>query len=114
MAGVAAIVLWAATFTFAQAKTDFSGKWTREAPAGGGGGAAGGGGGGGRAGGGGGGGGQRGGGGGGGFSCGMACSITQAGGVLKVERQQGDQTVTATSRVSRSRPRRRCRSRAAS
>jgi hypothetical protein len=82
----AAIVLWATT-AFAQAKPDFSGKWTREMPAaaaGGGGGAAGGGGG--ARGAGGGGGGRGGAGGGGGFNCGMTCDITVTGTTLKLSR----------------------------
>ena len=84
--GVAAIGLWSVS-TFAQAKPNFAGKWTREAPAGG---AA-------AAGGGGGGGGQRGGGGGGGgaFNCGMTCDITQDATGIKVSRMQGEATVTA-------------------
>ena len=93
MAIAAAFALFTAN-TFAQAKPDFAGKWTREAPAGGG--AAAGGGGGGGARGGGGGGGRGGGGGGGGFNCGMTCTITVAGNVMKVERAQGDTTVTAS------------------
>ncbi len=81
----AAIFALVATNAYAQA--NFAGKWTREAPAGGG-----------AAAGGGGGGGQRGGGGGGGgaFNCGMACEITQDGAAIKITRQQGDQTVTAS------------------
>ena len=90
MAIAAAFALFTAN-TFAQAKPDFAGKWTREAPAGGA--AAGGGGGGAR---GGGGGGRGAGGGGGGFNCGMACTITVTGNVMKVERAQGDTTVTAS------------------
>jgi len=85
--GAAAVVLWA-TSAFAQAKPNFAGKWTREAPAGGGAAAGGGG----RAGGGGG----RGGGGGGGFNCGMECTITQTAATLKVDRMQGEQTFSAT------------------
>jgi hypothetical protein len=88
MLSAAALVLFTATSVSAQAKPDFAGKWTREAPAGGG--AA--------AGGGGGGGGQRGGGrgmggGGGAFNCGMTCTITVTGNVMKVERVQGENTV---------------------
>ena len=94
MLSAAALVLFTATSVSAQAKPDFSGKWTREAPAGGGAAAGGGGGGGQRAGGGGG--GRMGGGGGGGFNCGMACAITVTGNVMKVERTQGEQTVTST------------------
>jgi hypothetical protein len=92
MLSAAALVLFTATSVSAQAKPDFNGKWTREAPAGG---AAAAGGGGGAARGGGGGGGRMGGGGG-GFNCGMACSITVTGNVMKVERTQGEQTVTST------------------
>jgi len=87
------MVLVAAT-AFAQAKTDFNGKWTREMAAG----AAAGGGGGGRAAGGGGGGGQRGGGGmggGGGLNCGMTCDIVQTAASLKVTRVQGEATIVA-------------------
>jgi hypothetical protein len=89
--GVAAIGLWSVS-TFAQAKPNFAGKWTREAPAGGAA-AAGGGGGGGGARGGGGGGGR--GGGGGGFACGMTCDITQDANGITVSRAAGDQTITA-------------------
>lgn len=92
MLGAAAMVLFMSSSVFAQGKADFSGKWTREAPAGGAA-AAGGGGGGGRAGGGGGGGGRGGAGGGGGFACGAACEITQTGTMLKISRMQGDQTI---------------------
>ena len=93
MVSAAAVVLWAVT-AFAQAKpTDFSGKWTREAPAGGaaaaGGGAAGAGGGGQRAGGG-------GMGGGGGFSCGAACTLTQTATMLKIDRAAADGTAMPT------------------
>ena len=92
---VAAAVLWTTT-AFAQGKPNFSGSWTREAPAGGAA-AAGGGGGGAR---GGGGGGQRGGGGGGGgFQCGMTCKITMDATTLKTERTQGEATVTATFKL---------------
>src|SRR5690242_14623652 len=98
MRRVAAILSTAAMLAFmvtvhAQ-KPDFSGKWTREAPAGGG--AAAGGGGGGNRGGGGGGGGNRGGGfgGGGGFNCGMTCEIKVSGNTLTITRAQGDQTIT--------------------
>jgi hypothetical protein len=84
MVSAAAVVLWAAT-AFAQAKPDFSGKWTAEAPAGGGAAGAGGGGGGGGARGAGGGGGGRGGGGG-GLQCGMTCDITQTAANIKVSR----------------------------
>ena len=80
MLSAAALVLFTATGAFAQGKADFSGKWTREAPAGG---AA-------AAGGGGGGGGQRGGGGmgggGGAFSCGQECTITQDAKSLTIKR----------------------------
>jgi hypothetical protein len=93
MAIAAAFALFTAN-TFAQAKPDFAGKWTREAPAGGGAAAGGGGGGGGRAGGGGG--GRGGAGGGGGFNCGMSCTITVSGNNLTIERMQGDQTVKTT------------------
>ena len=86
MAIAAAFALFTAN-AFAQAKPDFAGKWTREAPAAG---AAAGGGGGAR------GGGRGGGGGGGGFNCGMACTITVTGNVLKVERMQGETTVTSS------------------
>lgn len=75
MVGAAAVVLWAVT-AFAQAKPDFSGKWTREMPAAG---AAGAGGGGAR-------GAGRGGGGGGGFNCGMTCDITATPTTLKLSR----------------------------
>jgi hypothetical protein len=85
----AALVLWTVG-SFAQAKPDLSGKCSREAAAAGA--AAAGGGGGGRAGGGGGG-RQGGGGGGGGFACGMECTIAVAGGVLKVARVQGENTI---------------------
>jgi hypothetical protein len=84
MMSAAAVVLWAVT-AFAQAKPDFSGKWTREMPAaarrrwwcsgGGGGGAARGGGG-----------GRGGAGGGGGFNCGMTCDITATATTLKLSR----------------------------
>jgi hypothetical protein len=94
MLGAAAMVLFMSSSVFAQGKADFSGKWTREAPAGGAAAAGGGGGGGGRAGGGGGGGGRQGGGGaGGGFACGAACEITQTGTMLKITRTQGEQTI---------------------
>jgi hypothetical protein len=93
MLSAAALVLFTATSVSAQAKPDFNGKWTREAPAGGG--AAAGGGGGGAARGGGGGGGARMGGGGGGFNCGMTCTITVTGNVMKVERVQGENTVVS-------------------
>jgi len=91
MVSAAAVVLWAVT-AFAQAKPDFNGKWTREAPAagaaaGGGGGAAGAGG------------GQRGaggGGGGGGFACGAACTLTQTATMLKVDRAAADGTAMPT------------------
>jgi hypothetical protein len=107
MAIAAAFALFTAN-TFAQAKPDFAGKWTREAPAGGAAAAGGGGGGGGRAGGGGGGGRQGGGGGGGGFACGAACEISVSGNTMKISRVQGDQTIvtnldlngTATNKVT--------------
>jgi hypothetical protein len=73
MTGVAAIVLMAATTTFAQAP-NLAGKWTREAaaadPAGGGGGGRGG----------------RGGGGGGVFNCGQSCEIVQTAKTLTIKR----------------------------
>lgn len=90
MLGAAAMVLLMSSSVFAQGKPDFSGKWTREAPAGGGAAAGGGGG---RAGGGGGG-GRGGAGGGGGFACGMTCDIKQTGTMLTITRAQGDQTIT--------------------
>jgi len=90
MLGAAAMVLLVSNTLLAQAKPDFSGKWTREAPAGGA--AAGGGGGGGGRGGGGGGGGRGGGGGGGGFNCGMACTITVTGVNMKIDRAAPDGT----------------------
>ena len=85
MVSAAAIVLWTVT-AMAQAKPDFSGKWTREMPA------AGAGGGGGAAGGGGGGGGRGGGGGGGGaaFACPMTCAITQTAAKLTIDYTQGE------------------------
>src|SRR4030095_2783586 len=72
---VAAAVAGLVATTFAQG-TNFSGTWTRDAPAGGG------------AAGGGGGGGQRGGGGGGGgvFNCGMECTIVQDAKTLTIKR----------------------------
>lgn len=88
MAIAAAFLLFTASTLSAQAKPDFSGKWTREAPAGGG--AAAGGGGGGRAGGGG-----RGmGGGGAAFACGMTCDIVATATSIKVTRMQGEATIT--------------------
>jgi hypothetical protein len=91
MAIAAAFALFTAS-AFAQAKPDFSGKWTREAPAGGGAAAGGGGGGGAR----GGGGGGRGGGGGGAVTCGAACDIVATAASIKVSRAQGDATITWT------------------
>jgi hypothetical protein len=88
--GTLAVVLLTAGVN-AQGKPDFTGKWTREAPAGGA--AAGGGGGGGGRGGGGGGGGR--GFGGGGFQCGMTCDIKVTGNDMTVTRTQGEQTVTS-------------------
>jgi hypothetical protein len=90
MAIAAAFLLFTASTLSAQAKPDFSGKWTREAPAGGAAAGGGGGGGGGR---GGGGGGQ---GGGGGFNCGMTFEIKVSGNNLTISRMQGDQAVTTT------------------
>ncbi len=92
MAIAAAFALFTAN-TFAQAKPDFSGKWTREAPAGGGAAAGGGGGGGAR---GGGGGGRGGGGGGGGFN--LRRGLRQSrrpGNAMKIKRAQGDTTEIA-------------------
>ncbi len=84
----AAFLLFTASAASAQTP-DFSGKWTRDMPAGGGA-AAGGGGGGGRAGGGG-----RGmGGGGGAFTCGMTCDIVATATSIKVTRVQGEATIT--------------------
>lgn len=79
----AAVFALVATNAYAQA--NFAGKWTREAPAGGG-----------AAAGGGGGGGRGGGGGGGAFNCGMTCEITQDATSIKITRQQGEATVTAS------------------
>ena len=76
---VAALVLWTVG-AGAQAKTNFAGKWTREAPAGGGGG------GGGR------------GGGGGGF-CGAECTITQTATELTLEFQGGGQNPAPMKQV---------------
>ena len=84
IASAAAFVLFTANL-FAQAKPDFAGKWTREAPAGGGAAAGGGGGGGGR--------GRGMGGGGGVFTCGASCTITQTPAKLTVEYTQGDQAM---------------------
>ena len=83
---VAAVLLWTAS-TFGQAKTNFAGKWTREAPAAGAPGAGGGGGGGGR-----------GGGGGGGF-CGAECTITQTATELTLEYMGGGQQPAAMKQV---------------
>ncbi|HXT69429.1 MAG TPA: hypothetical protein VN700_06730 [Vicinamibacterales bacterium] len=96
MAIAAAFLLFTASSLSAQGKPDFSGKWTREAPAGGGAAAGGGGGGGGRAGGGGGGGRGAGGGGAVGFTCGAACTITVTGNNMKIDRTVGEQTVSTT------------------
>jgi len=76
MLGAAAMVLLVSNTLLAQAKPDFSGKWTREAPAGGA--AAGGG---------------RGGGGGGGgvFNCGQECTIVQDAKTLTIKRPAGAQ-----------------------
>ena len=86
MLSAAALVLFTATSVSAQGKADFSGKWTREAPAGGG-----------AAAGGGGGGGQRGGGmggGGGAFNCGQECTIVQDAKSLTIKRPANAQGTT--------------------
>jgi hypothetical protein len=79
MMGVAAIALMATTATFAQGKTDFSGTWTRDMPAGGGDPAAGRG-------------GRGGGGGGGAFNCGGECTITQTATALTIKRPANAQS----------------------
>ena len=79
MLSAAALVLFTATSAFAQAKPDFAGKWTREAPAGGG--AAAGGGGGGM-------------GGGGAFNCGQACEIVMTAKTLTIKRAANQQGAT--------------------
>jgi hypothetical protein len=71
--GTLAVVLLTAGVN-AQGKPDFTGKWTREAPAGGA---------------------AAGGGGGGGFQCGMTCDIKVTGNDMTVTRTQGEQTVTS-------------------
>lgn len=86
--GALALVVASAS-VFAQAKPNFAGAWTlvpaEGAAAGGGGGRGGGRGG--------------GGGGGGGFACGQSCTITQDAAVLKVERMQGENTISMSFKL---------------